>query len=202
MIHITLRSDASCICCRDPLRCTPSGLVLARILSVFLGPKEDRMTKLSIVAFDRFTDIDVFMPWDLLFRAKSASTADWTIRILGKTDHVTSVAGLRIPTNDRLDVRRCCHPRREGPAEGTSRHYISDLRQAPGRLRGRSGRGRGVRPYRQCCNCRWLPRGTATLRLDCRDAYNRRTGWRRDGLDPAGRPRLQSLRRLGRSGSR
>jgi len=61
------------------------------------------MTRLSIVAFDRFTDIDVFMPWDLLFRAKSASAADWTIRILGKTDHVTSVAGLRIPTHGPLE---------------------------------------------------------------------------------------------------
>jgi transcriptional regulator GlxA family with amidase domain len=61
------------------------------------------MPQLSIVAFDRFTDIDVFMPWDLLFRAKAAGARDWTIRILGKTDHVTSVAGLRIPTHGRLE---------------------------------------------------------------------------------------------------
>jgi transcriptional regulator GlxA family with amidase domain len=61
------------------------------------------MTQLSIVAFDRFTDIDVFMPWDLLFRAKAAGASDWTIKILGKTDHVTSVAGLRIPTHGRLE---------------------------------------------------------------------------------------------------
>jgi transcriptional regulator GlxA family with amidase domain len=61
------------------------------------------MPQLSIVAFDRFTDIDVFMPWDLLFRAKSAGAPDWTIKILGKTDHVTSVAGLTIPTHGRLE---------------------------------------------------------------------------------------------------
>ena len=61
------------------------------------------MTQLSIVAFDRFTDIDVFMPWDLLFRAKAAGASEWTIKILGKTDHVTSVAGLRIPTHGRLE---------------------------------------------------------------------------------------------------
>ena len=61
------------------------------------------MTQLSIVAFDRFTDIDVFMPWDLLFRAKAAGASDWTIKILGKTEHVTSVAGLRIPTHGRLE---------------------------------------------------------------------------------------------------
>ncbi len=59
--------------------------------------------QLSIVAFDRFTDIDVFMPWDLLFRAKAAGASDWNIKILGKTDHVTSVAGLKIPTHGRLE---------------------------------------------------------------------------------------------------
>ncbi|MGO8917913.1 MAG: DJ-1/PfpI family protein [Stellaceae bacterium] len=59
--------------------------------------------QISIVAFDRFTDIDVFMPWDLLFRAKSAGASDWDVRILGKTDHVTSVAGLKIPTHGRLE---------------------------------------------------------------------------------------------------
>ena len=58
--------------------------------------------QISIVAFDRFTDIDVFMPWDLLCRAKSAGARDWDVRILGKTDHVTSVAGLKIPTHGRL----------------------------------------------------------------------------------------------------
>jgi transcriptional regulator GlxA family with amidase domain len=52
---------------------------------------------------DKFTDIDVFMPWDLLYRAKVASGGDWQIRILGKSDYVTSVAGLRIPTHGRLD---------------------------------------------------------------------------------------------------
>jgi transcriptional regulator GlxA family with amidase domain len=61
------------------------------------------MTKISIVAFDKFTDIDVFMPWDLMYRAKVASGNDWQIKILGKSDHVTSVAGLKIPTHGGLD---------------------------------------------------------------------------------------------------
>jgi transcriptional regulator GlxA family with amidase domain len=61
------------------------------------------MTKISIVAFEKFTDIDVFMPWDLLYRAKAAGASDWDIRILGKTEYVTSVAGLKIPTHGRLD---------------------------------------------------------------------------------------------------
>lgn len=61
------------------------------------------MTKISIVAFDKFTDLDVFMPYDLLYRAKVASGSDWEIKILGKNDHVTSIAGLKIPTHGRLD---------------------------------------------------------------------------------------------------
>jgi transcriptional regulator GlxA family with amidase domain len=61
------------------------------------------MKKISIVAFDKFTDLDVFMPWDLLYRAKVAGASDWTIRILGKGEHVTSVAGLKIPTHGRLE---------------------------------------------------------------------------------------------------
>jgi transcriptional regulator GlxA family with amidase domain len=61
------------------------------------------MTKISIVAFEKFTDIDVFMPWDLLNRAKTAGAPGWDVRILGKTDHVTSVAGLKIPTHGGLD---------------------------------------------------------------------------------------------------
>ena len=34
------------------------------------------MTKIAIVGFDKFTDIDLFMPWDLLNRAKSAGAKD------------------------------------------------------------------------------------------------------------------------------
>lgn len=61
------------------------------------------MKKISIVAFDNFTDLDVFMPWDLLSRAKAAGADDWSVRILGKGEHVTSVAGLKIPTHGRLN---------------------------------------------------------------------------------------------------
>jgi transcriptional regulator GlxA family with amidase domain len=61
------------------------------------------MRKIAIVAFDKFTDLDVFMPWDLMYRAKVASGGDWEIKILGKEDHVTSVAGLKIPTHGRIE---------------------------------------------------------------------------------------------------
>jgi transcriptional regulator GlxA family with amidase domain len=61
-----------------------------------------KMKKVAIVAFDRFTDLDVFLPWDLMYRAKAAG-ADIDIKILGKTDHVTAVSGLKVPTHGRLD---------------------------------------------------------------------------------------------------
>jgi transcriptional regulator GlxA family with amidase domain len=60
-------------------------------------------TKIAIIAFDKFTDLDVFMPWDLLNRAKAAGAKDWEIKVLGKSDHVTSVAGWKVPTHGRLE---------------------------------------------------------------------------------------------------
>lgn len=53
----------------------------------------------AIVAFDDFTDIDVFLPWDLLNRV---AVADWSVNILADTDPVTSSAGLPIPVHGPL----------------------------------------------------------------------------------------------------
>jgi transcriptional regulator GlxA family with amidase domain len=64
--------------------------------------------EIAIVAFEKFTDIDVFMPWDLLNRARTAGARDWRVRILGKTPYVTSVAGLTIPTHARLEETSNC----------------------------------------------------------------------------------------------
>lgn len=64
------------------------------------------MTRLAIVAFDGFTDIDVFLHWDLLSRAKwivPEKTADWTVHLVGhKMTHV-STAGLTIPMHGHID---------------------------------------------------------------------------------------------------
>ena len=57
--------------------------------------------QISIVAFDKFTDIDVSLPWYLLNRARTAGARDWKVKNSGKTPHVTSVAGLTIPTLGR-----------------------------------------------------------------------------------------------------
>lgn len=53
-----------------------------------------------IVGFDGFTDVDVFLPWDLLNRV---DIVPWRVRILGDSDHITSIAGLKIPTHGRLE---------------------------------------------------------------------------------------------------
>jgi transcriptional regulator GlxA family with amidase domain len=56
--------------------------------------------EIAILAFDGFTDIDVFLPWDLLNRV---DVQPWKVRILSDTAHVTSIAGLTIPTHGRLE---------------------------------------------------------------------------------------------------
>ncbi|HEY2518278.1 MAG TPA: hypothetical protein VGI39_45730, partial [Polyangiaceae bacterium] len=54
----------------------------------------------AIVAFDGFTDIDVFLPWDLLNRV---DVTPWRVAILGDAPRVTSIAGLPIPTHGSLN---------------------------------------------------------------------------------------------------
>nr|AIA11218.1 Putative amidotransferase [uncultured bacterium] len=56
--------------------------------------------KISIIAFDDFTDIDVFLMWDLLNRVEHT---DWRVQILGDKAEHTSVTGIRIPMHGLLD---------------------------------------------------------------------------------------------------
>jgi transcriptional regulator GlxA family with amidase domain len=55
---------------------------------------------ISIIAFDEFTDIDVFFVWDLLKRIR---VPGWNVRILGEQSHHTSASGLTIPMHGSLD---------------------------------------------------------------------------------------------------
>jgi transcriptional regulator GlxA family with amidase domain len=55
---------------------------------------------IAIVAYDDFTDLDVFLPWDVLNRVRRA---DWRVRILGDRPELRSAAGLRIPTHGPLE---------------------------------------------------------------------------------------------------
>lgn len=51
-----------------------------------------------LVAFDRFTDIDLFLMWDILGR----NTTDWRVRILGEHGQLTSEHGLVVQTHGPL----------------------------------------------------------------------------------------------------
>ncbi len=55
--------------------------------------------KISIVAFDDFTDLDLFILWDLLNRVEDEN---WTVKMLGdKTSHVSST-GIEIKMHGNL----------------------------------------------------------------------------------------------------
>jgi transcriptional regulator GlxA family with amidase domain len=51
------------------------------------------MKKITIVAFDKFTDIDVFLAWDLFNRAKLREK-DLQVKIVGSEKRHTSVTGI------------------------------------------------------------------------------------------------------------
>jgi transcriptional regulator GlxA family with amidase domain len=56
--------------------------------------------KVSIVIFDDFTDIDLFLMWDLFNRVR---IPDWEVRILGEKSHHISTTGLSTPTHGSLE---------------------------------------------------------------------------------------------------
>ncbi|ARU62062.1 thiamine biosynthesis protein ThiJ [Tumebacillus avium] len=59
--------------------------------------------KLAILVFDRFTDLDVFLPWDLLNRvARFKMLPDWEVKLVGTESHHTSENGLTIPMSADL----------------------------------------------------------------------------------------------------
>ena len=58
--------------------------------------------KVTIVAFDKFTDIDVFLPWDLFNRAKFRTT-DFQVKIFGTKETHRSVCGIDLPMQGSID---------------------------------------------------------------------------------------------------
>jgi len=58
--------------------------------------------KVTLVAFDQFTDVDVFLPWDLFNRARLRHP-DWSIRIVGTERVHTSVTGLSLPIHGPVE---------------------------------------------------------------------------------------------------
>lgn len=56
------------------------------------------MKKIVIVAFDDFTDIDLFFMWDILGR----NHIDWQVKILGNKSSLRSAHGLNIHVQGAL----------------------------------------------------------------------------------------------------
>ena len=56
--------------------------------------------KTSIVIFDNFTDIDLWLMWDLLNRVR---VDDWSVKIVGERSEHVSVTGVTTATHGRLE---------------------------------------------------------------------------------------------------
>ena len=63
--------------------------------------------RIAMVAFDGFTDVDLFLPWDLFYRVRAPDYAaydgEWDVRICADTPTVTSYSGLAIDARERLE---------------------------------------------------------------------------------------------------
>ncbi|WP_081064276.1 DJ-1/PfpI family protein [Burkholderia stagnalis] len=59
---------------------------------------EPPMKQIALVAFDQFTDIDLFLMWDILGRNRR----DWDVRILGLQPTLRSAHGLAVDTHGAL----------------------------------------------------------------------------------------------------
>ena len=58
------------------------------------------MSNIAIVIFDKFTDIDLWLMWDLLNRVR---VDGWSVKILGERESHTSVTGIATATHGRID---------------------------------------------------------------------------------------------------
>ena len=56
--------------------------------------------KIAIVIFDKFTDIDLWLMWDLLNRVR---IENWSVKILGEGESHVSVTGVPVQTQGRLE---------------------------------------------------------------------------------------------------
>jgi transcriptional regulator GlxA family with amidase domain len=63
-----------------------------------------------MVAFEGFTDIDLFMPWDLFHRVRdpvyAGYTGSWRVSICADASQVSSYSGLKIDTHGPLSWAR------------------------------------------------------------------------------------------------
>ena len=60
------------------------------------------MKTVAIVAFDKFTDIDVFLPWDLFNRVKLREK-EWQVKIVGSAEKHLSVCGIHLDMHGTIE---------------------------------------------------------------------------------------------------
>ncbi len=58
------------------------------------------MSKIAIVIFDKFTDIDLFLMWDLLNRVR---VEGWEVKILGEGEAHVSATGISVAAQGRIE---------------------------------------------------------------------------------------------------
>ena len=58
--------------------------------------------KITIVAFDKFTDVDVYLAWDLFNRVKLIDDS-WLVKIVGTEKMHTSVTGLPLHIHGTIE---------------------------------------------------------------------------------------------------
>ena len=56
--------------------------------------------KISLVIFDQFTDLDLFLMWDLFNRVR---LPEWQVRILGERAEHVSATGVSVQTHGRIE---------------------------------------------------------------------------------------------------
>lgn len=90
-----------------------------------------------IVTFDRFTDIDVFLPWDLLNRVRFRDKG-FSVRIVGPSQKHRSICGLELPMHGGIE--ECNHADlvyfSSGPGSRDlikNEHFLTQLKLDPNR---------------------------------------------------------------------
>jgi putative intracellular protease/amidase len=58
------------------------------------------MTKIAIVIFDKFTDVDLWLMWDLLNRVRIKG---WSVKIVGSAERHISVTGIPVATQGGIE---------------------------------------------------------------------------------------------------
>lgn len=63
--------------------------------------------KVAVLAYDGFTDVDLFLPWDLFNRVQDPDYVDykgpWSVRICSDTEEVTSNTGITFRPHGTLE---------------------------------------------------------------------------------------------------